>query len=227
MLRASLPALSSESVHWHVTAINQRPVGGAVRAAGEPGCLVQTQTLAFPPGDSLAPIRLRRVGRGHLQTRNARPQRSISSTCCLPPAQQFNLSGGKGNDGWPLWSQCWPLVKNRLPGCDKNPAERAFTILQAVIAEAEVAWHTDVSLGLERERVQNIQKITYSHFFILQDSEKADDVGRWKSSYKCTSDWAISNDPDKGEMGNVPHEPSDGWTSFLKTPKHHIFSSNI
>lgn len=52
--------------------------------------------LPQPPEDSLGPTHLWRVGGGHLQTRNARPQRSISSNGCFLLAQPFHLPGGRG-----------------------------------------------------------------------------------------------------------------------------------
>lgn len=63
----------------------------------------------------------------------------------------------------------------------------------------------DIFLRLEGERLSNIQKIIYGHFFFkLQDSGREDGVRKWESSCKHTSDWPISNDPDEEEMGNVP-----------------------
>lgn len=91
---AGLPALSSESDHCYVTAINQRAVGGAAKAAWGLGC--SYKPLPQPPEDSLAPVHLWRVGGGRLQTRNACPQRSVSSNGCSLLAQQFNLPGVQG-----------------------------------------------------------------------------------------------------------------------------------
>lgn len=68
----------------------------------------------------------------------------------------------------------------------------------------------EVSLRLEGGRVSSILKIINSYFFTFQDSEREDNVRKWKSYYKCTSDWAISNDPDEEEMGNVLQDPREG-----------------
>lgn len=41
---------------------------------------------------------------------------------------------------------------------------------------------------------------------------------RWENDYKCTSDWAMSNDPDEEKMGTVPQDPVMAEQTFQKHP---------
>lgn len=80
MLWASSPALSSESAHKYVTAINQRPVGGWRGRQESQAAWCCHQPLLLPERGSLAPIHLSRVGEGYRQPRDALEEASLPIT---------------------------------------------------------------------------------------------------------------------------------------------------
>ena len=80
MLWASSPALSSESAHKYVTAINQRPAGGCRGRQESQAAWCSHQPLPLLKRGAPAPIHLWRVGEGYQQTRDALKEASTPIT---------------------------------------------------------------------------------------------------------------------------------------------------